>query len=1232
MKTSCRTWSRALAALLLTMTFSSFAVAQSHFMLPERFAGQLPADAEVLHDYGQRVLVRMPERAESKIDLRYASRLEDMRYLGYRAWRGRAEGNDPASLPAITDGYMILAFVGPMDARWRATIESYGLTVVDTVNPYGVLVRGDSRDVQTLASSFRTSAGHNVITHALPLPRASKIGSELTHWLSNRASAEKLGIKSSADGAAEVRVVFHRDVAVQNGRSEVVSLLQPLGEEDSGSRSAKYLATPGQLSDVLDQVDEVAFVHGVYEKVKHNNITPYENVTNIKPVWDNLGYTGQGMIAGVNDSGVDEEHPDFPAGSILATNGAMSGTDNGHGTHVSGTIAGRGATPSPTNTAACGDQTTPLGDARGMAYDAQIVHNNIFEGGSGTETAMMQWHSQQGAVVNNNSWGYGGFAGPATDYGSETVAVDAAVRDADPSTASVNEQMSIVFSAGNSAEQGVSKPANGKNVITVGASQNDRCGSYVPDTCAGPDINAMACFSSQGPSQGRLKPDISAPGTDIISTGSTDPEATWGGWDQDWTGDNYALLPGTSMASPVVTGAATLFYEYYMDVHGTMPSPALVKAALINTATDMGLGLPSNVQGWGRLNLGKAIQGPVEDGIVYFDQSDVDELTTGDSWTTEVSVGSADEPVRFSLVWTDPPGASGCSDCLINDLDLIVTAPDGTVYRGNQFLSDWAEPDATGRDATNNVENVFVEAPATGNWQVEVEGFDVAQNPNLLSGQDFAFVATGDFGGLSVDPAMAEVCTGTGSIDFTAELSSQFEGTTNLSAAGLPSGTSGSFDVNPVVFPDTISTYTLSGLASASPGDYTLTFTATDDNDPSITGETDVDLTLFDASPDQVSLTEPADGAIDQDLRPVFTWASATQGDEYRIQVATDSGFSSLVIDEVIEATSFTPTADLATGTDYFWRVRSSNSCGDGQWSATFGFQTRFEPIADVTPEEFDFTVVAGQVASDTLTIANTGTGNLVWSLETDAVEAAMPIASGHDPDLDEAFPLPDFTLEAAASNPPVVEFTIQPGVETTGDVVGVSFEGTVAGITGESTWASDACMVVEAPDGTIFGVGGFSDNSPVTGCDSGNVWDFDGGGSDDDGTYTSTHDGVFDPAQPDEGDWTVRFVHDYLSEAAVDMNWTDVTLTLHKQLPPVCVDTPATVPWLTVSPLSGTTASGDSDDVTVTVDESEVGAEEAQAFVCLTTNGVNQELFIIPVNVAGPGPIIFEDRFEQSP
>nr|WP_276207535.1 S8 family serine peptidase [Wenzhouxiangella sp. XN201] len=739
---------------------------------------------------------------------------------------------------------------------------------------------------------------------------------------------------------ALVRVIFHADADLSNVHRRVLAILQQGPEYRPGRRAAQFLATAPGLSRLLEDVPEVAFVHGEYPRRKFNNLAAKDYIINAEPVWTEpgLGYTGSGIIAGVNDSGMDLSHPDFPAGSVVAFLGTETETDNAHGTHVTGTVAGRGAASSPNNTSNCGDQTTPLPDARGIAWNASITHNNIFDGGSTTETGMMQWHAQQGADLTNNSWGY------TTTYGylAQTADIDAAVRDADPST-SISDQMTIIFAAGNDGptSETIGTPGNAKNAITVGASQNDRCGSYVPSNCSGPGIDSMACFSGRGPAQQRIKPDVVAPGSDVLSTESTDPSAT-NPWEQAWTGSEYALMPGTSMASPVVAGAAAVFMEAHLDRHGAMPSPALVKAALINTATDMGFGFPSMDQGWGRINLRKAIEGPVPDGIRYFDQHEVDHLSTGESWDTSIAVDSSTEPFRVTMTWTDPPGAGGCDPCHINDLDLIITAPDGTVYRGNQFTAAWSEPDPAGRDAINNVENVYVESPVTGEWQIEVASVSTAQNPPDLSGQDFSLVMTGELAdtGVLLDPFEMSVCSSEGSVDSTLTLSEQFGGTTDLSVASLPAGASESYSENPVVYPINQSVLTISGLGSVASGSYDIEAIAIDDADPGNTASAFLTLNVDSATPDQTTLQSPADSSAGISLQPSLSWNAAIDASEYRVDIATDSGFSSIVHAATVAGTSYDLPVALNESTTYYWRVTAVNSCGDGVVSSAFSFIT----------------------------------------------------------------------------------------------------------------------------------------------------------------------------------------------------------------------------------------------------------------------------------------------------
>ncbi|MGH9379697.1 MAG: CHRD domain-containing protein, partial [Thermoanaerobaculia bacterium] len=248
----------------------------------------------------------------------------------------------------------------------------------------------------------------------------------------------------------------------------------------------------------------------------------------------------------------------------------------------------------------------------------------------------------------------------------------------------------------------------------------------------------------------------------------------------------------------------------------------------------------------------------------------------------------------------------------------------------------------------------------------------------------------------------------------------------------------------------------------------------------------------------------------------------------------------------------------------------------------------------------------------------------------------AAPGVMTHDPALDEPFDLPDFMLDSLANGGEPVSFTVPGGVLTEGDVVGFHFIGTVAGISGSSSWASDMCLMIEAPDGTTYVVGGFSGTS-LPGCfnaasEEGNPWDFQGSQSTDDGTYESEHDDVFDPALEDEGDWTFTFVNDWDSTGAATMDWTDVTLTLHKTGDgggEVCDDV-TEIPWLSADPQAGTTAPGGSEPVNVTVDATDLDPGTFEAALCVATNDPNAPVVPVAVTLSviggGDDPVIDVD------
>src|SRR5204863_9975321 len=194
---------------------------------------------------------------------------------------------------------------------------------------------------------------------------------------------------------------------------------------------------------------------------------------------------------------------------------------------------------------------------------------------------------------------------------------------------------------------------------------------------------------------------------------------------------------GTSQAGPHVSGAAAIFVQWYRESHtNATPSPAMVKAALINSAIDMSdpaeTGpVPNGDEGWGRVDLTGIID---TDGAYDFVDQAV-ALSTGQQFDRNLVVADDTLPLFVTLAYTDVPGFPGAVPALVNDLDLEVIAPDGHVYRGNQFLEGYSIPDSPAVDNLNNVECVFIAEPIPGQYIVRVRGRNVPQGP-----QDFALV------------------------------------------------------------------------------------------------------------------------------------------------------------------------------------------------------------------------------------------------------------------------------------------------------------------------------------------------------------------------------------------------------------------------------------------------------------------------------------------------------------
>lgn len=476
----------------------------------------------------------------------------------------------------------------------------------------------------------------------------------------------------------------------------------------------------------------------------------------------NQGLLGQGQIIGLMDTGIDADSCFFddPDHGLPAVNGA-SGTaidaghrkilavdfwwsedwpdpgdfdwdSQGHGTHTAGSAAG--------DTDFWG---THEGND-GMAPAARLV---IQDGGYEVDTcadlpglgcpvrplgAMLEQAWAQGARIHSNSWGDAEESWPLNRYTEPTADIDRFVWE--------HPQMVVVAAAGNAGGLGdntVISPSTGKNVVSVGALWTV-------------DLNPLcpAEFSSRGwTHDGRIKPDVMAPGSGVISAET----------DFLVNSPNCGVRAGsgTSMATPTVAGLGALIRQYFMEgfdafgrrdqERGFEPSAALVKSVLIASAVDLTtLGctsidpIPSRDQGWGLVQLDRAL---------WFEgerrrMSIIDRLDAFDSETDSVAVVvDVRRPASLKVVlsWTDVPSTSTADVNLVNDLDLVLEGPGG-VFLGNGLVGGVSV--AGGRaDRLNNVEVVTLPEVGAGQWVVRIHPHAMTSGP-----QGFALVILGGEG------------------------------------------------------------------------------------------------------------------------------------------------------------------------------------------------------------------------------------------------------------------------------------------------------------------------------------------------------------------------------------------------------------------------------------------------------------------------------------------------------
>jgi len=707
----------------------------------------------------------------------------------------------------------LVQFVGPVKPEWRAELESTGVHVVSYIPHNSYLVYGDAPALAVL----QTWAGTNEIVQwegefvdefkIQPHARAA-----VAKALSGQGATDTFAVQLIEDTDAnpdtlalierlqlepiknEFRILHYRNVIVRlpadrvselAARPDVVSIQaypprHKLDERQSqiiaGNLVAGMPAGPGYLDWLASkgfsqaQFADSGFAVDVSDSgIDNGTITP--------------GHFGLYELGQTNSTSRVVYYR--LVGKRNMPGSTLQGCD-GHGALNAHIIAGYNDMPAG----------FPHTDAAGFRYGlgvcpfVRVGSSVIFDPDEFTNpnyNTLVSWAYNDGARISNNSWG-GDTSGA---YDVDAQVYDALVRDAQPDGAKYpapgNQQMVIVFAAGNEgpATQSINSPGSAKNVVTVGATENVRSltianggnNSAGNDGCnisdfAADNADDIASFSSRGPcADGRMKPDLVAPGTHVtggVPQSSPPPPPTGLGaaiacFDSKTVcalpgsgsvgdPDNffplgqqfYTVSSGTSHSTPAVAGACALLRQYFINLGMPVPSPAMTKAYLINSARYLTGAyandtLWSQSQGMGAVNLGMAFDGVQR---ILRDQVASDKfIATGQTRTFVGVIADPAKPFRVTLAWTDAPGST-VGAAYKNDLDLTVAVA-GNVYKGNVFSGAFSVTGGSA-DPKNNVESVFLPAGLSGPFVVTVTAANinsdgVPNEPPSLD-QDFALV------------------------------------------------------------------------------------------------------------------------------------------------------------------------------------------------------------------------------------------------------------------------------------------------------------------------------------------------------------------------------------------------------------------------------------------------------------------------------------------------------------
>lgn len=654
---------------------------------------------------------------------------------GTAQFRAVAEGMAP-SVPRsqyVGAGYYVIQLNALPSEATKAALEATGATLDEYVPHNAFLARLDARSVR----GVRRVPG---VTKIFPYAPAFRISPTLASELSAPTAANPILRGERIMVAVETFAGAQPSVA-SLARIEGGAVL-------AKSDGVMLISLPAAAVPRLLNADGVKWLDRA--ELPHLDNSVARVLMGADPAGTRRAPTsylfGSGEVVAVLDTGLDTGnlttvHQDI-RGRIVGARAwaAAAWSDNlGHGTHVAGSVLGNGVL-SGSNPGA----HSYVGTYAGIAPEASLSFHAIASDSGSLDglyslTAILDAAYLDGARIASNSWG----ANTAGFYDYWSKLVD--------DYAFSHPDYLLIFAAGNAGRDldkdgyidagSIGSPATAKNVLAVGASENNESGrsaalklgltysayGYGANPIGGDGTatnpSGMAAFSSRGPTQdGRIKPEVVAPGTAVISTKSSRP----GVYYDKVIDANYAIDSGTSMATPLTAGAAAVVRQYLRSIVGIAGPPAtLIKAVLMAGARDIAPGqygnaakwevptAPNSIEGVGRVDVA-ASTGPAIK-VVASSAS----LAKGAATEYSVAVPGGRPDLRIVLTWSDPTASSTSFIKLVNDIDLEVTSP-----TGQKFYS---------KSRRDNFEGVFLKNPVGGTWKVKVIAAAVAKGPQNYS-------------------------------------------------------------------------------------------------------------------------------------------------------------------------------------------------------------------------------------------------------------------------------------------------------------------------------------------------------------------------------------------------------------------------------------------------------------------------------------------------------------------